>query len=194
LYGKEDSLEDPASMRKQFQRFAVPGIAPQKLPEFYLPHNDRLSPRRDLPNAIKLLSHLLVVKEPGDSWKYYSLTEAGARFYVADIPKELNRIEYEELPTAFVAAFGKSVLVTSLAITPQDCFTLLNEAPFRNIVSLLNVLSGRAFDAHAFLATIRDLGWTRKEYRAFCEYIHETLPLSDEYAPEKFENELFKGL
>ncbi len=188
-YGKWDSLQNIATMHKNFYPFAVAGMEARKLPKFFMPSQERLTPRNDWSQAVKPLSHMLIVQEKNKEWSYYALTEAGVRFYVDDIAKfhTLNPPETR----ACVAAIGKSVLTSTWTMTSKECENLLNTDQFNQIACLLNVASARAFDSIAFVETLHKLQWTRSDYRAFCQYIRASLPPTEDFAPEKYERELF---
>ncbi len=176
-------------MSKGVQRFKVVGIHDAKLPEFYIPSIDRISPRKDWKEAMKLLSHMLVFKTKDGDWKFHVLTEAGARFYVEDIRKFL-KVNYPELK-AMVIAFGKTIFNATFNITTEECQRIRDSKQFRRIVSLLTIMQARAFDPHDFRRTIEEFEWTQQDYQAFCKHIRKSLPQGDDFAPEKYEQELF---
>ncbi|MCE5293975.1 MAG: hypothetical protein LLF94_05120, partial [Chlamydiales bacterium] len=179
-YGQADSLQ--FGYQVQFSDFKVMQINHKKLPEFSIPKQANATPRADWKDAVKPLSHLMVVQESLGKWKYYALTEAGARFYVHDAQKIPQKV--------FIVAIGKTVL-TSGTLLSKDCQEQIESPRFSQVVTLLNLMSGRAFDAHALIATIRDLGWNREDYKAFCNYIRTITPPDESYSPEKYEPELF---
>ncbi|MBS0637037.1 MAG: hypothetical protein JSS12_05970, partial [Verrucomicrobia bacterium] len=188
-YGPNDSLENLELMHKGFHQFAVNGMAAARLPKFYMPTLERLSPRNDWKQAVKPLSHVLVRQEKNGEWKYYALTEAGARFYVEDITK-LRRVHYPET-RAFVAAIGKSVLLSTFTLTDKECMAALNCEQFAQIVALLSVATGRTFNSVDFVSTLEKRQWSRRDFRAFCEYIRTITPQDEDFATEKYERELF---
>ncbi len=188
-YDANDSLENEEKMCESVQRFTVPGIDQSKLPTFYIPSIERLSPRMDWKEAIKLLSHMLIFQANDGTWRFHVLTEAGARFYVQDMRK-FHKVFYPELK-AFVIGFGKTILNATFNITNEECHRMRDSIRFHRIVSLLTMMSNRTFNPHDFQHTIRELEWTRDDYRAFCKFIRKSLPQGDDFAPEKYEAELF---